>query len=55
MDSLLSLVIFSIHDSIPLTATPVGKNAWILGDGVESYSLRNTECRDFDEFLLLRS
>jgi hypothetical protein len=39
---------FSIHDSIPLTATPVGKNAWILGDGVEYNSTGNTEWRELD-------
>ena len=45
----------STHRSMPMITTREGRNVWISGDGVESYSLRNTECRDFDEFLLLRS
>ena len=38
----------STHGSIPITATPDGRNIWILGDGVESTSSPNTECLELD-------
>ena len=42
----------STQESMPITAMPDGKIVCIGGDGGESNSTRNTDCRELDGSLL---